>query len=189
MTARRAIAVLLLAVIGAGCPENAVDLERMRRQRKVLPFTDMRAPPEGTVAMDTPLGQPLVNEGRANGAYAERIPIPLSRELVVRGRERFGIACAACHGERGDGDSEVAESMELRRPPNLLAPPVRGFPPGRIFDVITNGYGLMPSYRALLAIEDRWAVVAYLGALQLSQEVPLDALPPDVRARAEQVLP
>jgi mono/diheme cytochrome c family protein len=180
-------ALIVLAVLVAGCPENAIDLERMRRQRKLLPFAPstafddgaaMRPPPEGAVAIDA------VIERRP-----EENPRSITRELLVRGRERFEIVCAACHGLRGDGVSEVAEDMQLRRPPSLLTAPVPGFTDGRIFDVISAGYGLMPAYAPVITVDDRWAIVAYLRALERSQDLALDSLPPALRVEAEARLP
>ena len=75
--------------------------------------------------------------------------------------------------------------MELRKPPSLLAPPVTTFPPGRLYQVVALGYGLMPAYASELPVRDRWATVAYLRALQLSQAIPVGELPGDLRARVE----
>jgi mono/diheme cytochrome c family protein len=78
--------------------------------------------------------------------------------------------------------------MELRRPPSLVADPVRAFPDGRIYSVIDEGYGLMPAYRQELAVDERWAVVAYVRALALASATRLDELPPATRAAAEHAL-
>jgi hypothetical protein len=114
--------------------------------------------------------------------------LPVTRELLERGRDRFAIFCAPCHGVTGDGDSDVAENMTLRKPPSIHDPSTRAFPPGRIFAAVTRGYGLMPSYAALLSIGDRWAVVAFIGALQLSQEIGRAELPDGLRREAAAVL-
>jgi mono/diheme cytochrome c family protein len=114
--------------------------------------------------------------------------MPITRALLDRGRERFEIICATCHGPRGDGRSEVARHMERRQPPSLLDARVRAFPDGRVFRVAGEGYGFMPGYARDLGVEDRWAVVAYLRALELSQAVPLDALPPGLRRAADEAL-
>ena len=133
--------------------------------------------------------KPAITSGIVEGAYVDRVPLPLSREALEVGRARFETFCAACHGMTGDGNSVVARNMTLRKPPSLVSPTVRAFPPGRVFQVISEGYGLMRPYRDELPIEERWAVVAYLSALQKSRGVPLDALPPEDRARAEKELP
>lgn len=173
------------------------DFERMLSQRsyrayEAAPmFADgraMRPPPAGTVSRARVLDRPDLTDGVVDGRAVTTIPVPVDRARLARGRDRFDLLCATCHGVRGDGVSPVARNMELRKPPPLIEPPVTGFPPGRVFQVISVGYGLMPAYGTMLAPEDRWAVVAYLRALQLSQGVALDRLPNDVRAQARQAL-
>ena len=190
-----------LAVVAlAGCEGvlPAPDWEQMIDQHKLRPFEAsalfvdgraMRPPPPGTVPRTALVGQAAFAQGRtATGGYVERIPVPLDRAALERGRATFETWCAACHGMTGDGDSVVARHMELRRPPSLVAAPVVQFPVGRIFVVVDEGYGLMPSYRQQLSAAERWEVVGYLGALQLSQSAHLDALPADVRSTAERAL-
>lgn len=187
------------ALVPAACqgvlPEP--DFERMLTQRNYRPYEEapyfadnraMRPPPEGTIDRQRIIGRPELTEGVVRGRYVTASPVPVDRALLERGRDRFDVFCAACHGVRGDGTSEVARHMELRKPPSLLADPARSFPPGRVFQVITLGYGLMPSYAAMLPVADRWATVAYVGALQLSQASRLADLPADVRATAERAL-
>ncbi|MES1207135.1 MAG: cytochrome c [Pseudomonadota bacterium] len=191
-----ALVACLLPLVAAGCegvlPEP--DFERMQHQRGYRPFERsvqfedgrvMRSPPPGTIPRGQVLGRPALTRGvEASGAYTAQIPIPVTRTLLQRGRDRFDITCAPCHGVRGDGDSMVATNMTLRRPPSLLAEPVTTFPPGRVFEVVSVGYGLMPAYDVHLSVDDRWAVVAYLRALQRSQRVRLSDLSPDRRASA-----
>jgi mono/diheme cytochrome c family protein len=187
----------VLALTGCDGVVPGPDLERMIDQPSYRPydpsarFADhraMRPPPDGTVPHDRVVGRPAMTEGVERAAYVTTIPLPIDRAVLTRGRERFEVFCAACHGLTGDGTSEVARNMALRRPPSLLAAPVTGFPPGRLFQVISHGYGLMPSYAAELRVADRWAVVAYVGALQLSAAAPLADLPPPVRGEAEEAL-
>lgn len=175
-----------------------LDLERMIYQHRydlweATPlFADgkvMRYPPEGTVARDEVIGDPGLTEGVAGGAYVERIPIPLTAEVMRAGRARFETYCAPCHGVLGDGASQVATKMELRRPPSLTGAPVRDFPVGRIYQAIHLGYGLMRSYSSDLTLEERWAVTAYVRALQRSRAASLAALPAPVRERALKELP
>jgi len=195
--------VSALLLVTSGCegllPEP--DFERMINQDKAQPyeaqplFADdqaMRMPPAGTVAHATrgerrwQAAHRDVETGVGpDGREVAVVPEPLTAALLERGRDRFEIVCATCHGPRGDGLSEVARHMEQRKPPNLLDAEVRGFSAGRIFRIITRGYGLMPSYERDLAAGDRWAVVAYLRALQLRQAISLDALPRNLRRQAE----
>jgi mono/diheme cytochrome c family protein len=149
----------------------------------------MRPPPPGTIRHDRVVGQPALTAGAVGGVDVATVPMGVDARLLERGRTRFEIVCATCHGLTGDGQSAVARKMELRRPPPLIEPPVTTFVPGRVFRVISLGYGLMPSYAAVLDVTDRWAVVAYLRALQVSQHVALGELPPSVRAEAAGALP
>jgi mono/diheme cytochrome c family protein len=186
--APRGAALLLLLGLTA-CPR----LDPMQRQPKYRAYQAagadgeavqpaMRHPPAGTV----PAG-PLPDAGLAtglgpDGRPLERSPLPATAATLARGRLRFEVFCAACHGVLGDGESQVALNMALRRPPSLHA--YRDVPDGHIFRVLTNGFGLMPSYAAELPLlEDRWAVVHYVRALQLSQHAALEQVPPDARQR------
>ncbi len=122
-------------------------------QPKLLPYTDMRVPPAGTVPRDW---QP-----------AGEMPA-ITRALLERGQDRYAIACAVCHGVAGDGDSLVARNMQRRVPPSLHEPRIAALSPERLYGVVTEGYGLMPAYATLLARDDRWAVVAYVRTLELA---------------------
>jgi mono/diheme cytochrome c family protein len=189
----------MLLLSSASCSEAGLpspDLERMINQERYQPydaselFQDgraMRSPPEDTVPQGIVL-DPAVAEGMINGVYVDRIPLPVTGALLARGQERFEITCAACHGIAGDGEAWVARKMELRKPPPLVGPKVRAYPEGRIYHVIQVGYGLMRPYVEDLDQEDRWAVVAYVRALQIATDVSLDALPPALRQKAEEEL-
>lgn len=183
------------AVLGSASCD--LDLERMIDQPRMDTYeacdpcpdgTSMLLPPPGTVARGEPIGDRRVQHGLTERGWVERIPIPVDRELLHRGRNRFEIACSPCHGRLGDGDSVVAKDMVLRPPPSLLAPPIRNYPPGRIYTVIEIGWGLMPPYSDLLDVRDRWAVIAYVQALQL-RRFRLGELPPRIRERANRSLP
>ncbi|APR75842.1 ABC-type Fe3+ transport system protein [Minicystis rosea] len=191
----------LALLLFAGCREKVLpepDFERMVRQEKYglwepsEYFPDGRAmqrPPEGTVAQGRMTGRPGTTSGIANGQYLARIPIRVTAPFVRRGRQRFETFCAPCHGILGNGESRVATNMMLRLPPSLVGEAARSFAPGRIYQVISEGYGMMPRYAdELPAIEDRWAVVAYVEALQKSRAIDVGALPPELKARAEEVL-
>ncbi|HET9554120.1 MAG TPA: cytochrome c [Anaeromyxobacteraceae bacterium] len=185
MTARALAALAALAAL-TGCPR----LDPMQRQQKYKAYQAsefhadglaMRAPPAGTVAWQA-AGDPRVQTGLGpDDRPLARSPLPPTPALLALGRKRFEITCAACHGLLGDGESQVALNMSLRRPPNLHL--YRDVPDGYVFQVVTHGFGLMPSYGAELSPEERWGVVAYLRALQLSQHARVDQLPPDARAK------
>jgi mono/diheme cytochrome c family protein len=175
-----------------------MDFERMIDQPKYQAYGEsrafadgraMRVPPEGTVAHDAVVGQSVVTTGMVNGAPVTTIPIPVTLPLLETGREKFGIYCAPCHGLLGDGESVVGRKMTIKRPPPFHTPVMRELPDGRYFQVATEGYGLMPSYAAELTVTERWAVVAYVRALQLSQHAVVDSLPAGVRAEVERAAP
>lgn len=185
MTSRLAILALLALT---ACPA----LDPMQRQQKSKAYQEsdffkdrlaMRQPPAGTVPSRPPL-EPAVATGKApDGTPVALAPVPLDAKLLARGRARFDIYCAVCHGVLGDGESQVAMNMSLRRPPSLHD--YRDRPDGFFFQVMSEGFGLMPSYASELPVQDRWAVVAYVRALQLSQHATVDEVPPGARGRLE----
>lgn len=189
---KRALPIALLALLaGAGCSDRG--FEQMGVQQKDLPYAEnpwfedgraMRVPPDGAVPRERELGSREFMTGRDDaGAWVARIQVPVTRALLERGRTDFDRTCAACHGVLGDGDSVVAKNMALVTPPSLLARAER--PDGFFFAVIGEGHGLMPSYAGQLGPTDRWAVVAYLRALQRSQDAPVGDAPADERRRLE----
>jgi mono/diheme cytochrome c family protein len=121
------------------------------------------------------------------GKDVTEVPLPLTRALLDVGHRRFDIYCATCHGLLGDGRSPVAANMSLRLPPDLHDRAAMAV--GHYYQVIANGFGLMPGYAAELSVEERWAVIAYLRALQLSQRAPLSMAPPPERERLSKERP
>lgn len=121
-------------------------------------------------------------------APLDEVRSPVDRAALARGRENFETFCAVCHGLLGDGESQVAEQMALRRPPSLLEARVRSMSDEYLERVIEHGYGLMPSYGHVLAAEARRGVVAHLRVLSLSQDTSLAELPPAAREEARRWL-
>ena len=167
---RTATALMLLA----GCRWDQAASDRALQRMSAQPRYDvyegskffrnqmaMQLPPEGTVSRDAVLDPALATGRTSSGGYLAKIPLPVTPELVQLGRSRFRIYCAACHGQRGDGQSRVADNMTERRPPSLRAG-ASSLPPGFLYQVIQNGLGRMPSYAAELPVNQRWAVVAYV---------------------------
>ena len=182
-------ALLLLAgLAAAGC--DVLDPMMVQQKVKLYRPSDfyedgiaMRPAPAGTLAREE-LFAPEVESGLGpDGKQLARMPIPMTRELLALGRDRYDVVCGVCHGLVGDGESLVARNMSLRPPPSLHLKVQN--PDGWFYQVIAQGFGLMPSYASHLTVEERWAVVAYLRALQLSQHADVARLPGPVRARVE----
>jgi mono/diheme cytochrome c family protein len=132
---------------------------------------------------------PALGQGMVDNVYVDKNPVLLTTAFVEMGQRKFDVFCAPCHGVLGNGVSVVAQKMALRRAPSLVADRIRDFPDGRIFRVITDGYGLMPKYSQELEVVERWAIVAYVRALGIhAAGVSMDHLPEPVRARAEEAL-
>lgn len=122
-------------------------------------------------------------QSQAGKDLATQFPFPVTKEVLDRGQERYQIYCSMCHGLTGYGDGMIVR-RGYRRPPSYHDDRLRAEPVGHFFDVITNGWGSMPDYSAQIPTEDRWAIIAYIRALQLSQGAPAAEVPADVRARA-----
>ena len=112
--------------------------------------------------------------------YDQTEPAVLRLALLRRGRQRFDIYCSVCHGRTGDGDGMIVR-RGFRRPPSYHTDRLRQAPAGHYYDVVTNGFGAMPSYVSRIEVADRWAIVAYIRALQLSQNAQWDDVPVDQR--------
>jgi mono/diheme cytochrome c family protein len=115
--------------------------------------------------------------GQVNGEFAQTFPFTVTLETLERGQERYNIFCSPCHGLVGDGQGIIIE-YGLREPSSFHTPELREAAPGYYFDLITRGTRVMPSYASRIRPEDRWAIVAYIRALQLSQNADLSDVPP-----------
>lgn len=165
----------LFATMGAaiGFAIVLTSCDRFANQPKlrgfVVPYGEELAypllPPSGTVAIDDKLTHP---------------PPPVTLALLRRGRERFEIYCAPCHGYDGSGDGMIVQ-RGFPHPPSYHSERLREAPIQHFYDVITNGYGVMFSYAARVSPPDRWAIVAYIRALQASTVASLNDVPPEIR--------
>jgi mono/diheme cytochrome c family protein len=144
----------------------------------------MRTPPAGTVARGTLKEDPGYFQGKVGGNYLVHNPRPLTEELLHRGQNRFNIYCSPCHDRTGSGKGMVVASG-LVPPPSFHEQRVLDFADGYLFEAITRGVRTMPSYAAQVPAADRWAIVAYLRALQRSQRATLADVPPDARKELE----
>jgi len=149
-------------------------------------YTGLRGPEAGEAAVDALAGisLPVARTALDEKPYVAAFPFPVTRAVLDRGKERFTIYCAVCHGPLGHGDGVVVQ-RGFTEPPTYHSDRLRSAPVGYFFDVITRGYGSMPDYAPQVPPRDRWAIVAYLRALQLSQHAPLADLPEPARKAAE----
>jgi mono/diheme cytochrome c family protein len=182
------VALLGCALLAMACTQ------KMAQQPSYRPFqpsdifadgTSARPVPADTVARGHLQDDPLLFSGTVNGAEADQLPFPATRDVLDRGQQRFNVYCLPCHGFVGDGDGMVVQ-RGFNPPPSFNTDRLRQAPLGHFFVVMTNGFGAMPSYAAQIDVVDRWAIVAYVRALQLSQHATLDDVPPAERQRLEQ---
>lgn len=194
--------VIAIAVLGAGCRYDMQDQPRLKPFKQSDFFADKRGSrdiPAGTVArgqlksdkalytgkVDNPDPNAVATtvtgpDGRALMTSFPNVisefPVPVTKELVDRGQDRYTAFCSACHGALGDGNGMIPRRGFIK-PPTYHDDRLRNAPVGHFFDVITNGLGNMASYAAQIPVTDRWAIVAYIRALQLSHNPPATAVP------------
>jgi mono/diheme cytochrome c family protein len=144
--------------------------------------------PEGTVARGHLREDTYFYTGLVGGSPGNMFPYEVTGEVLRRGRERYNVFCAPCHAASGDGNGMIVQ-RGMTRPPSLHDPRLRNAPHGYLFDVISSGFGVMPSYASQIPPADRWAIIAYVRALQLSQGATLDDVPAVERERLRQENP
>lgn len=169
-------AVLLALIVLAACDQRMVEQPNHRAFEPAARLPDRRVnqpPPSGTVARD-----------ELDAARALTTRPPMSAALLARGRERFEINCSPCHARTGEGDGVIVQ-RGFPRPPSYFEQRLVEAPDRHFLDVMTNGYGAMYAYADRVAPADRWAIIAYIRALQLSRRVAAAGLPDDLRARLE----
>ncbi|MFH1278010.1 MAG: cytochrome c [Candidatus Eisenbacteria bacterium] len=149
----------------------------------------MRPEPPGTVARGELREDDAVYRGKESGAWVQEIPVPVTDRLMKRGRERFDIFCAPCHGLDGAGSGIISARAEALQEGTWIPPvsyhsdQIREWPAGHIFNTITNGIRSMPAYGPPIPADDRWGIVAYLRALQRSRNAAIDDVPPGMRGK------
>ena len=181
------VAVAATALLFGGCRQDMHDQPRFDPMREAPFFSDARsARPlvEGTVARGHLRDDELLYTGKVNGADAAVFPFRVDATVMARGQQRFNVFCSPCHGRTGQGDGMVV-LRGYRRPPSIHQDRLRNAPVGHFFDVMTNGFGAMPDYAAQIRVEDRWAIVAYIRALQLSEHATLADVPAADRSRIQ----
>ena len=175
---------LAAGLLAAGCRQDMHDQPKFKPYAKSDFFADQRASRplvDGTIARGHLREDAVLYTGKAAGKPADAFPFPVTADVMARGRERFDIFCSPCHGRTGAGDGMIVQ-RGYRKPPTFHQDRLRQAAPGYTYDVITNGFGAMPDYAQQIPVRDRWAIVAYITALQRSQHAAADRLP--ARARA-----
>lgn len=189
----------------AGCHTDMWVQPKLKAQKPSTMFADgmgSRPPVPGTVAQGKMRLDDEFFTGRVKNVLVEKLPaekvmealkVKSYKEMILRGKERFEVFCTPCHGAVGDGKGMIAQrGLELKRTPgnyhtdrlrpkleNLPGKPKASQTDGHLYDVITNGYGVMYSYASRIEPADRWAIVSYIRVLQMSQNMPVDRLSPD----------
>ncbi len=169
------------------CQQRMADQPRYKPLARSEFFGDERsARPlvEGTVARGDLEADEQLYTGQVNGKVADTFPFPITEKILRRGQERFNIYCSPCHDQAGTGQGMIVK-RGYRAPPSYHIERLRSAPPGYFFQVITRGFGLMPDYAQQVSPEDRWAIIGYIRALQLSQNAKLADVPEQERQKLE----
>jgi hypothetical protein len=161
-----------IAAIGvAGCRQDMHNQPKYKPLRASNFFQDgssARPLVDGTVARGTLQEDAAFFTGKVGSQLVKELPFPVTREVLDRGQQRYDIFCAPCHDRTGGGNGMIVQ-RGYRQPPSMHIDRLRNVENGHFFDVMTNGFGAMPDYKAQISARDRWNIVAYLRALQLSQ--------------------
>ena len=165
---------------------SACDSIQMRDQPYQRPLTQTdffadgssyRVPPTGTVAQGFLREDDHFYTGKVDGVLAETFPIAVTADVIDRGQKEFRTFCAPCHGIGGDGNGMVVQRGFPKHPPSFHEERLRAIAVGHYFDVMTNGFGIMFDYRDRIKPEDRWAIIAYIRTLQISQNAVVADVP------------
>jgi mono/diheme cytochrome c family protein len=189
MRTRGPFALLLLSMPALGCRNEMYD------QAKAKPLSESTFFANGQNARPLPphtVARGFLREDKAmyagiapSGSFVTELPLPLTRKLLERGQQRFDIFCSPCHGKQGNGLGMIVQ-RGFKQPSSFHVERLRQQPVGYFFDVMTQGFGQMPSYASQVTPEDRWAIAAYMRALQLSQHAVSAELSPDDRKKLAQ---
>jgi len=199
-----AVLPALVLLIASGCRQEMAEqpyyrplapsrfFDNRMSARDLVPGTvargDLQGEPElatgirGEAYAAEGIGLPVARTDLDQKPYVKEFPFPVTEAVLARGRQRYNIYCIVCHGPLGYGDGIVVQ-RGFTQPPSYHTERLREAPPGYFVDVIARGYGSMPDYATHVPPADRWAIAAYLRALQFSQHAPLDELPEAVKQR------
>ncbi len=188
--------LVVLAFCASACSPSGT-LQSMGEQPRYDPLSPSNFFPNGmsarpvlsdTVPFMQPMTDTLLYQGMVNGNLADTFPFTITAAVMQRGQERFNIYCAPCHGLVGDGQGLVAQ-RGFCCPASFHTDRLRAAPVGHFFDVITHGIGRMPAYGWEIPERDRWAIIAYVRALQLSQDASLNDVPAGQRNQLDEGTP
>jgi mono/diheme cytochrome c family protein len=176
-------ALALTAVVSAGCRQDMHDAPRYDPLESAEIFANgssARPLVAGTVARGQLNDDAFLHTGKgADGLPVSAFPFAITHDDLDRGQERFNVYCSPCHGRTGVGNGMVVQ-RGYRQAQSLHIDRLRLAPEGYFFDVITNGFGVMPDYRAQIPVDDRWRIIAYVRALQLSRQGATGDMPADM---------
>jgi len=176
---RRTFGWLICLLLATGCRQDMHNQPKYRPLRATDFFADgssARPHVEGTIARGTLQEDEAFFTGKVGTALVTEMPFPVDESVLDRGEQRYNIFCTPCHDATGGGKGMVVQ-RGYRQPTSFHTERLRQVAPGHFFDVMTNGLGAMPDYRAQISARDRWAIVAYIKALQLSQHTPASEIP------------
>jgi cytochrome c553 len=181
----RVIAIVVMSGALAACRQDMHDAPRYEPLEASDAFFASGGSAQTLVANTVPRGylreDELLYTGKVSGQFANMFPIPVTADVMARGQERFNVFCSPCHGRTGVGNGMIVQ-RGFRQPPSFHEQRLRDAPAGYFFDVMTNGFGAMQDYATQVPVADRWAIVAYIRALQLSQGATVADVPADRRS-------
>jgi mono/diheme cytochrome c family protein len=176
-------------VLLAGCRQDMHDAPRYEPLESSTFFANgqsSRLPVANTVARGLLREDEHLYTGKVNGLLAAEFPMPVTAAVMARGHERFDVFCSPCHGRTGEGNGMIVQ-RGFRKPPSYHEERLRNQPVGYFFDVMTNGFGAMQDYAAQVPVADRWAIAAYIRAIQLSHNATVADVPADRRGELDAV--
>lgn len=181
---RNALAIIAASLLLASCRQDMHDAPSYDPLQESTFFADGKAS-RPFVANTVARGQLREDDhlftGRIDGQLATEFPMPVTAEVMARGQERYNVFCAPCHGRTGEGNGMIVQ-RGFRQPPSYHEDRLLNQPVGYYFDVMTNGFGAMQDYASQVPVADRWAIAAFIRALQLSRRATMDDVPADRRA-------
>ncbi len=180
---RNLLAITAATALLAGCRQDMHDAPRYEPLEQTTFFADGRSSRvllANTVARGQLREDDHLYTGKVDGQLAAEFPMPVTADTMARGQERFNVFCSPCHGRTGEGNGMIVQ-RGFRQPPSFHEDRLINAPVGYYFDVMTNGFGAMQDYSAQVPVADRWAIAAYIRALQASRRGTVDDVPADRR--------